>query len=71
MPTMHALIFATLLEGTTRMSAAAGVWLFLVVIEWLAIGSRVGCVMAGLPICPRSVCRRRFTKSRPSGIEGY
>jgi hypothetical protein len=36
MPTMHALIFATLLEGTTRMSAAAGVWLFLVVIEWLA-----------------------------------
>jgi hypothetical protein len=35
---MNALIFATLLEGTTRMgvSAAAGVWLFLVVVEWLA-----------------------------------
>jgi hypothetical protein len=35
---MNALIFATVLAGTTRMSVstAAGVWLFLVVIEWLA-----------------------------------
>ena len=38
MPAMNALILTTLLEGTTRLgvSAAAGVWLFLVVIEWLA-----------------------------------
>ena len=35
---MNALIFATLLEGATRVgvSAAASVWLFLVVVEWLA-----------------------------------
>jgi hypothetical protein len=35
---MNALIFATVLAGTTRMSVstAADVWLFLLVIEWLA-----------------------------------
>jgi hypothetical protein len=38
MQAVNALIFTTLLAGTTRMSVsiAAGVWLFLVLIEWLA-----------------------------------
>ena len=35
---MNALIYATVLAGTTRMSVstAAGVWLFLILVEWLA-----------------------------------
>jgi hypothetical protein len=38
MSAMNALIFTTMLAGTTRMgvSAAAIVWLFLVTVEWLA-----------------------------------
>lgn len=35
---MNALIFTILLVGTARMSVstAAGVWLFLILVEWLA-----------------------------------
>jgi hypothetical protein len=50
-------------------STAAGVWLFLVVIEWLADRFAGWLRQAGLLIATRSVCRQRFTTYRPSWIE--